>query len=135
MVLWRRTFPPSTSCSATPRADGFISVDPSALVTRPAKAAKKKRIEFDDGGVASIRRIYANLTRLAAQRGFPRRDAETPYEFIRGLRAAFPDAEFEERAITDAYVRVHYGEHDPTAEELQQVRVAWERIRAVNSER
>jgi hypothetical protein len=91
---------------------------------------RRPHLTLDEGGIASIRRIYANLTRLAAQRGFPRRDAVTPYEFVGELRAAFPDAELEERAITEAYVRVHYGEQQPTAEEIRRVRDAWERIKA-----
>ncbi len=82
-----------------------------------------------DAGVASIRRIYANLTRLAAQRGYPRHDAETPYEFMRELRVAIPGGEPDERLITEAYVHVHYGEHAPSDEEVAEVREAWEKIK------
>src|SRR5205814_8991994 len=95
---------------------------------------RRPRIGLDEGGIASIRRIYANMARLAAQRGFPRRDAETPYEFVRELRAAFPDVEFEERTITEAYVRVHYGEHEPSAAEIEQVQDAWVRIKGQKSD-
>ncbi|MEP7200302.1 MAG: DUF4129 domain-containing protein [Chloroflexota bacterium] len=95
---------------------------------------RRPQFQFDESDVASIRRIYANLVRLAAERGYPRREAETPYEFMRDLREAFPEVVPEERAITEAYVRVHYGERSPTAEEMQQVRDAWERIKGVNSE-
>jgi hypothetical protein len=84
----------------------------------------------DDSDVASIKRIYANLVRLAARRGFPRREAETPYEFMGELRETLPSATAEERAITDAYVRVHYGEQSPAAEEVAQVKEAWKKIRA-----
>jgi hypothetical protein len=94
---------------------------------------RKPVIELDES-VATIRRIYANLARLAAQRGFPRADAETPYEFMRDLRAAFPGAEPDERAITEAYVRVHYGEQDPSHEEVARVRAAWERIKQTQVE-
>lgn len=82
--------------------------------------------------VESIRRIYASLVRLAARRGFPRREAETPYEFVPDLRAALAGVEAEERLITEAYVRVHYGEHRPSADEVRQVRAAWERIKLQN---
>ena len=95
---------------------------------------RRPRITLDDGGIASIRRIYANMARLAAQRGFPRREAETPYEFVRELRAAFPDVEFEERTITEAYVRVRYGEYEPSAAEIGQVKDAWERIKGQKSD-
>lgn len=90
---------------------------------------RRPHVEFDDSGIASIRRIYANLVRLATQRGFPRREAETPYEFMRELRAALPGVELEERAITEAYVRVHYGEYEPTPDEVARIREAWERIK------
>ena len=83
----------------------------------------------DESDMATIRRIYANLTRLAAERGFPRREAETPYEFMGELREAFPAAVPEERAITEAYVKVHYGEHSPSSAELAKVREAWKIIR------
>ncbi|MBI5878981.1 MAG: DUF4129 domain-containing protein [Chloroflexi bacterium] len=88
--------------------------------------------DFGADNVESIRRIYASLVRLAARRGFPRQDAETPYEFVTDLRAAWAATEAEERLITDAYVRVHYGEHSPTSDEMHQVRAAWERIKAQN---
>jgi hypothetical protein len=84
---------------------------------------------MDESDMATIRRIYANLTRLAAVRGYPRRDAETPYEFMGELREAFPAAVPEERAITEAYVKVHYGEHSPSSAELAKVREAWKIIR------
>ncbi len=105
-----------------------ISLDLNAF-KRLRNLFRRPHIELDESGVASIRRIYANLTRLAAQRGYPRREAETPYEFVRALRAAFPAAEFEERTITEAYVRVHYGEHEPSAEEIKQAKEAWQKIK------
>ncbi|MBI1800189.1 MAG: DUF4129 domain-containing protein [Chloroflexi bacterium] len=85
--------------------------------------------EAMDDSIASIRKIYANLTRLAAQRGFPRGEAETPYEYVSDLRSAIPAAENEERLITEAYVRVHYGEHNPSDEEVAQIRQAWEHVK------
>jgi hypothetical protein len=95
---------------------------------------RRKPVIMLDESIATIRRIYANLARLAAQRGFPRGEAETPYEFMRDLRAAFPTTEADERAITEAYVRVHYGEQEPSADDVAQVREAWERIKQVKDE-
>ena len=89
----------------------------------------KPELSADDSDAASIKRIYASLVKLAARRGFPRRDAETPYEFIGDLRETLPSALAEERAITEAYVRVHYGEQTPAPGEVAQVREAWKKVR------
>ncbi|MBC8249557.1 MAG: DUF4129 domain-containing protein, partial [Anaerolineales bacterium] len=58
----------------------------------------------------SIRKIYANMARLAERQGFPRQPAQTPYEYLPALGLAFPDCQTEAAAITEAYVKVHYGE-------------------------
>ncbi len=63
---------------------------------------------------ASIRRIYANTTRLAARRGYPRRLAETPNEYLPRLIEALPGCADKVRAITAAYVLAHYGEVEDT---------------------
>jgi hypothetical protein len=77
---------------------------------------------------ASIRWIYANLLRWAADLGQARQSSETPYEFQVTLRAAFPGLEAEMQAITEAYVRSHYGEVPDSESELQEIRSCWERI-------
>lgn len=77
----------------------------------------------------SIRWIYANLLRLAAEQGLSRQIWQTPYEFLPALERTFVGFEPDLRAITDAYVRTHYGELPETPEELRQVVAAWENIR------
>lgn len=79
--------------------------------------------------VVSVRAIYANTTRLARQRGYPRHRAATPHDYLPSLLAAFPQAGDEARAITDAYVGVHYGELPTTREELARLRAAYERLK------
>jgi len=77
----------------------------------------------------SIRNIYANVTRLAAQQGYPRRPAETPYEYLAKLRQAFPGRADALRRITEAYVQVEYG-HVPTGRgTLAALRQDWQQIR------
>jgi hypothetical protein len=66
---------------------------------------------------------------MAAEAGFARAESETPYEYLPILFEAWPDHKFEIRVITDAYTRVHYGEIPETAEELDQLRSAWSKIR------
>jgi hypothetical protein len=76
----------------------------------------------------TIRRIYAHLGALAAERGYPRSPYQTPYEYLPTLEQAFPESHAEVACITEAYVAVHYGEVPERPEELAAVRAAWEGI-------
>ena len=76
----------------------------------------------------TIRRIYAHLGALAAERGYPRSSSQTPYEYLPTLERAFPERREEVARITEAYVAVHYGEMPERPEELASVQVAWEGI-------
>jgi len=78
----------------------------------------------------SIRRIYANLVRLATEQGYPRASAQTPYEYLVTLLQALPGSEADTTLITNAYVNAHYGKLPDTMEELRQIRDAWYRVRA-----
>jgi hypothetical protein len=78
----------------------------------------------------SIRRIYANLVRLATEQGYPRALAQTPYEYLVTLRQALPGSEAETALITNAYVNAHYGKLPDSLDELRQIRDAWYRVRA-----
>ena len=77
----------------------------------------------------SIRKIYANMARLAEKQGFPRQPAQTPYEYLPVLGLAFPDCQAEAVAITEAYVKVHYGEAPESIRDLQHIRECWQQIR------
>ncbi len=78
----------------------------------------------------SIRRIYGNLVRMAAEAGYPRDRSQTPYEYLRTLRQVFPTNETEVTFITEAYVNAHYGEVPDSREEIQRIRDCWERVQA-----
>lgn len=78
---------------------------------------------------ATIRQIYGSLLRWAAEQGYPRPLPSTPYEYLPLLIQTLPETEAEVREITEAYVRVHYGEAPTSAEDLVRVRAAWERLR------
>lgn len=78
----------------------------------------------------SIRRIYANMVRLATEAGYPRAKAETPYEYLPVLFTALPGNEEDLTVITEAYVNAHYGQVPDTREDLQRIRDCWERVRA-----
>ena len=77
----------------------------------------------------SVRNIFANTSRLARKRGFPRHKARTAYEYLPDLQAAFPAATREAQQITDAYVGVAYGDLPTSEEELADLRAAYERLK------
>jgi hypothetical protein len=79
---------------------------------------------------SSIRRIYANMCRAAAASGYPRADAETPYEYLAALREVWPEQQDDTALITGAFVRVRYGEVPETEAELEAIREAWRRLEA-----
>ncbi len=76
----------------------------------------------------TIRRIYAHLGALAAERGYERASHETPYDYLPALVQAFPESHQDVVRITESYVAVHYAELPELPEELRMVRAAWERI-------
>ena len=79
----------------------------------------------------SIRRLYASVVDLAQEAGYPRDLAETPYEHRPILYQAFPGGEEAVDAITEAYVRVHYGEVPDTQEEMEQLRRHWQALQTL----
>jgi uncharacterized membrane protein (UPF0136 family) len=92
--------------------------------------ARLARLRGEDYSLASIRQIYASLVRLATACGFPRREAETPYEYTSTLHQAFAGCDEQVQLITEAYVRVHYGERSFPTAYVQRIREAWLAISA-----
>ncbi len=80
--------------------------------------------------VMTVRRLYLRAERDAAKRGFQRQPAQTPHEFLPKLQAAFPQAQQEAAALTDAYALAHYGEVPDSPEALDRLRAQWSRMRA-----
>lgn len=81
----------------------------------------------------TVRRAYAQMVRVAAKGGFPRAVSQTPYEYQAILNTAYPEELAAVDAITQAYVRVHYGEVPENAEALQAVVEALEQFKAAAS--
>jgi hypothetical protein len=128
---WRQIAEDTTSeeKAATPSLGDQVS---------EAVANRLTRLGFDLPGVGrlrrrlaarSIRRIYAAVTALAADRGYPRPQARTPYEHMWALRKAFPGCESEVERITVAYVAAHYGQVPDSREELEEIQAAWAQVR------
>ena len=68
------------------------------------------------------------MCKQAGLAGYPRLGIETPYEYLPTLFKVWPEHAAESRLITEAFVRVRYGELPETAEELELLRSAWLRI-------
>jgi hypothetical protein len=77
---------------------------------------------------ASIRKIYASMVDLATEAGYPRRPAETPYEYRNTLYLAFAGGRDPVDTITEAYVRVHYGQVPDTREEMDHIVQCWHQV-------
>ncbi|MCP4680170.1 MAG: DUF4129 domain-containing protein, partial [Deltaproteobacteria bacterium] len=77
----------------------------------------------------TVRRIYAQMTRLAAAQGYPRAKSQTPFEYAETAARAFSGAVAEVHTITNAYVAAHYGEAPDTEAELQEIRACWRRLK------
>ncbi|RMG99919.1 MAG: DUF4129 domain-containing protein [Chloroflexi bacterium] len=75
---------------------------------------------------ASIRRVYQQMLNAAESVGYPRAESETPYEFLKTLAKIWPEHQNETQLITQAYVRVRYGELPETQEELDAILQAWQ---------
>lgn len=79
---------------------------------------------------ARIRRIYADLIDLSARQDQPRQQSQTPLEFLPVLVGVFPGRQEDLILITEAYLKVRYGELPETSQELEAVEAAWQRISA-----
>lgn len=84
---------------------------------------------------ARIRRIYARLLDLSAKLGQPRPLSCTPLEFLPSLEILFPDSRRELDVITQAYLRVRYGELPETHQEVEVVETAWNCVRSHGQEK
>ncbi|MCL4266523.1 MAG: DUF4129 domain-containing protein [Anaerolineae bacterium] len=76
----------------------------------------------------SIRRIYQQMMDLAEAHGYPKLDTETPYEYLPTLDQAWPQNRADTRLITNAYVKVRYGELPENEAELEAIRQAWRQL-------
>lgn len=82
---------------------------------------------------ASIRQLYSLMCGAAAEMGHMRAPSETPYEYLHTLSEVWPVNQHETRLITEAYIRVRYGEIPETEEELEAITEAWRRLEEAKS--
>ncbi len=76
-----------------------------------------------------VRRVYAALLELSAQRGSPRQPWQTPFEFLKDLRQAFPGQAADADLITEAYPPIRYGDAPEDPHQADAVEDAFERIK------
>lgn len=84
---------------------------------------------------ASVRRVYRLMCRTATQAGYPRVGSETPYEYLPVLARVWPDLTADTQLITEAFIRVRYGEIPETEEEMEAIRSAWRRLESTEPNR
>ena len=77
---------------------------------------------------ARIRRIYTQLMDLCEELNCPRPASTTPYEFLPDLGELFTTQTEDLRLITEAYVRVRYGEFPESNAEIELVESAWQHL-------
>lgn len=82
---------------------------------------------------ARIRRVYAQLMGLANRLHHPRATSQTPLEFLPELEVLFQPLREDVRLITQAYIRVRYGQLPETSTEVREVEAAWKRVKAYGS--
>ena len=83
---------------------------------------------------ARIRWVYYQLMDLCMGLGHPRRAAVTPVEFLPDLVGLFPDSQQGLEFITQAYLKVRYGELPESTEEVEGVISAWKEIETLGKQ-
>jgi hypothetical protein len=77
----------------------------------------------------SVQNIYANVCRMARQRGYPRHPSQPPDAYLPILTQAFSGQEEALTRITAAYMRVHYGDRAVSTDELTALRADYRTVR------
>ena len=77
-----------------------------------------------------IRYFYLSTVKRAADKGVPRRRAETPLEFARDLKQSWPEAEDDVDALTDAFLEARYGRSPIDKEDVNPVKKRWRQVKA-----
>jgi Domain of unknown function (DUF4129) len=91
----------------------------------PARFSRSQRVQ----AAARIRQIYADFLDLCQDLGHPRPQPETPFEFQASIHGQiFKEAWPELTLITQAYVKVRYGELPEDQHAMDAIEAAWKRL-------
>lgn len=77
---------------------------------------------------ARIRRMYAQFLLLCEDLDIPRKDSETPLEFVDTASTRLTERNEDIKLITNAYTKVRYGEIPETDADVEKIQEAWKRI-------
>ncbi|MDX1413851.1 MAG: DUF4129 domain-containing protein [Candidatus Promineifilaceae bacterium] len=126
------------STSVAPRASepvGNVGSEGIPAVTIGERLLKRLGILNRWRTAASIRYAYQQMCQAAAGLGYPRAETETPYEYLVTLAEVWPNNRLQCRLITDAFVRIRYGELPETEADLQKIMEAWKELEQTKPER
>jgi hypothetical protein len=73
---------------------------------------------------------YLSILRRAGQQGFPRQQAQTPYEYTATLDPHLPQAQEEMDVLTQAFVEARYSPHTIAPDWAGRVHAHWEQVKA-----
>jgi hypothetical protein len=107
---------------------GRQAIEPGEKPNLLQRALQKLGLLRGLSAALSIRRIYWQMCRAAAGAGYPRLATETPYEYLITLARVWPGQTADARLITQAYVRIRYGELPESEAEIKKIRAAWQRL-------
>lgn len=77
-----------------------------------------------------VRYYYLALVRRAGERGVARRDNQTPLEYGRHLAEAWPEADEDLSALTDAFLEARYSPQPVERTAAGAIRERWNRVKA-----
>lgn len=76
-----------------------------------------------------IRYFYLSAVHRAAEHGVARKPSQTPLEFLHDLEQTWPEAELDVQGLTDAFLAARYDVAEVSADQSQQVKSIWERVK------
>jgi hypothetical protein len=104
-----------------------------SLRRRRGKRAQAKAVRFFRLGALSPRErtlyYYLSILRRAGQRGFRRKESQTPYEYDASLEPHLPQAQREMGLLTDDFVEARYSSHAVDREKEKESHARWKEVR------
>ncbi|KPL06875.1 hypothetical protein AMJ86_06785 [bacterium SM23_57] len=73
--------------------------------------------------------FFKAMVRRGGERGIPRKESQTPYEYASKLEGMIPDADRDVNSLTNAFVEARYSKRNINQEKAGLVKRYWERIR------
>ncbi len=126
----------STRYTAVSQSESINPLQRASGLRRPAlgrrllnQLSKFRRMR----AAASIRHIYSQMCRKAADLGYPRAQSETPYEYMATLDQLWPQNPDDVRRVTEAFVMIRYGEFPESKEDLEKIVEAWDNLEVAST--